>query len=126
MHRAPHTTTQTNAALMARRSAAMARGMGQAHQIFVARALNAELWDVEGQRCIDFAGGTAVRDTGHRHPQTIDAVKAQLGRFTHTCLQVAADEPCVALAERLDALVPGNFNKKTLFLRTGSEAVETP
>jgi 4-aminobutyrate aminotransferase/(S)-3-amino-2-methylpropionate transaminase len=121
MHRDPHLS---NAALMARRRAAVARGVGQAHEIFVARASNAELWDVEGKRYIDFAGGIAVLNTGHCHPEVIAAVKAQLDLYTHTCFQVLAYEPYVELAERLNALAPGEFPKKTLFLSTGAEAVE--
>ncbi|HEV8314448.1 MAG TPA: 4-aminobutyrate--2-oxoglutarate transaminase [Burkholderiaceae bacterium] len=114
----------TNAALMARRRAAVARGVGQTHEIFVARARNAELWDVEGKRYIDFAGGIAVLNTGHCHPEVIAAVKAQLDQYTHTCFQVLAYEPYVELAERLNALAPGQFAKKSLFLSTGAEAVE--
>ena len=114
----------TNAALMARRQHAVARGVGQAHQIFVARGSNAEVWDVEGRRFIDFAGGIAVLNTGHCHPEIIAAVKDQIDRYTHTCFQVVADEPYVELAERLNALAPGQFAKKSLFLSTGAEAIE--
>jgi len=114
----------TNAALLARRDAAVPRGVGHAHAIFAARAENAEVFDVEGRRYIDFAGGIAVLNTGHRHPAVIKAVKAQLDLYTHTCFQVLPYEPYVALAERLNALAPGNFAKKTLFLTTGAEAVE--
>ncbi|WP_411878961.1 4-aminobutyrate--2-oxoglutarate transaminase [Polaromonas sp. YR568] len=114
----------TNAALMARRNAAVTRGVGQAHEIFVQRALDAELWDVEGRRYIDFAGGIAVLNTGHLHPAVIAAVKAQLDLYTHTCFQVIAYEPYVELAEKLNALAPGGFAKKTLLLTTGAEAVE--
>jgi len=121
MHREPRLT---NAALMARRHAAVARGVGQAHEIFVSKARNAEVWDVEGRRYIDFAGGIAVLNTGHCHADVIAAVKAQLDLYTHTCFQVLAYEPYVELAERLNALAPGNFAKKTLFLSTGAEAVE--
>jgi len=121
MHRDPHAT---NAALMARRHAAVPRGVGQAHPIFIAKGRNAEMWDVEGKRYIDFAGGIAVLNTGHCHPAVIEAVKAQLDLYTHTCFQVVAYEPYVELAERLNALAPGNFPKKTLFLSTGAEAVE--
>ena len=99
MRREPHLT---NAALMARRHAAVPRGVGQAHQIFIARGSNAELWDVEGKRYIDFAGGIAVLNTGHCHPEVIAAVKAQLDLYTHTCFQVLAYEPYVELAERLN------------------------
>jgi 4-aminobutyrate aminotransferase/(S)-3-amino-2-methylpropionate transaminase len=114
----------TNAALMARRQAAVARGVGQAHAVFIDHARNAELWDVEGRRYIDFAGGIAVLNTGHCHPAVIEAVKDQLDRYTHTCFQVVAYEPYVELAERLNALAPGAFAKKSLFLSTGAEAVE--
>jgi len=113
-----------NAALMARRQAAIPRGVGQSHEVFIAKGENAEIWDVEGKRYIDFAGGIAVLNTGHRHPAVIEAVKAQLDRYTHTCFQVLAYEPYVELAERINALAPGNFAKKTLFLTTGAEAVE--
>ncbi len=115
---------QTNATLMARRHAAVPRGVGQAHEIFIERGENAEVWDVEGRRYIDFAGGIAVLNTGHRHPEVMAAVKAQLDLYTHTCFQVLAYEPYVELAERLNALAPGDFAKKTFFLSTGAEAVE--
>lgn len=113
-----------NSALMVRRHAAVARGVGQAHEIFVSRADNAEVWDVEGRRYIDFAGGIAVLNTGHRNTAVIEAVKAQLDRYTHTCFQVLAYEPYVELAERINAKAPGDFAKKTLLLTTGAEAVE--
>ena len=113
-----------NAALMARRQAAIPRGVGQSHAVFIARGENAEVWDVEGKRYIDFAGGIAVLNTGHRHPAIIEAVKAQLDLYTHTCFQVLAYESYVELAERINAKAPGDFAKKTLFLTTGSEAVE--
>ena len=113
-----------NAALMARRDAAVARGVGHSHAIFIDRGENAEVWDVEGRRYLDFAGGIAVLNTGHRHPVVVEAVKAQLERYTHTCFQVLAYEPYVELAERLNAMAPGDFAKKSLFLTTGAEAVE--
>jgi 4-aminobutyrate aminotransferase/(S)-3-amino-2-methylpropionate transaminase len=121
MHREPQLN---NAALMTRRHAAVARGVGQAHEIFAARARNAEVWDVEGRRFVDFAGGIAVLNTGHTHPEIVAAVKAQLDLFSHTCFQVLAYEGYVELAERLNALAPGHFAKKSLFLSTGAEAVE--
>ena len=114
----------TNAALMARRQAAVPRGVGHAYPIFAARAENAEVYDVEGRRYIDFAGGIAVQNTGHRHPAVIAAVKEQLDRFTHTAFQVLPYEPYIELAERLNAMAPGDFAKKTIFLTTGAEAVE--
>jgi 4-aminobutyrate aminotransferase/(S)-3-amino-2-methylpropionate transaminase len=121
MQREPNAT---NAMLMARRNAAIPRGVGHSHQIFIAKGENAEVWDVEGRRFIDFAGGIAVLNTGQRNPAIIDAVKAQLDLYTHTCFQVLAYEPYVELAERLNAKAPGNFAKKTLFLTTGAEALE--
>ena len=113
-----------NAALLARRQAAIPRGVGFSHPIFIERGENAEIWDVEGRRFIDFAGGIAVLNTGHRHPKIIQAVKDQLDHYTHTCFQVLAYEPYVELAERINAKAPGDFAKKTLFLTTGAEAVE--
>ncbi len=114
----------TNADLNARRLAATPRGVATATTIFADRAENAELWDVEGRRYVDFAGGIAVLNTGHRHPGVVAAVEAQLARFTHTAYQVVPYEPYVELAERLNKLAPGATPKKTLFVTTGAEAVE--
>ncbi len=119
-----NTPPTTNASLMARRRVAVPRGVGQAFEIFADHADNAEIWDVEGKRYIDFAGGIAVLNTGHCHPKLMAAVQAQMARFTHTCFQVLAYEPYVELAEKLNARAPGDFAKKTLFLTTGAEAVE--
>jgi 4-aminobutyrate aminotransferase len=107
-----------------RKNAAIAKGVGMTTQIYADRAENAEIWDKQGNRYIDFAAGIAVVNTGHRHPRVIAAVKAQLDRFTHTCHQVVPYENYVALAERLNALLPGDFAKKTIFATTGAEAVE--
>ncbi len=82
------------------------------------------MWDVEGKRYIDFAGGIGVLNTGHRHAKVMAAVEAQMKRFTHTCFHVAPYEPYLVLAERLNALAPGDFAKKTLLVNTGAEAVE--
>lgn len=114
----------TNADLHARRLAAVPRGVATATQIFAARAENAELWDVEGRRYVDFAGGIAVLNTGHRHPRVLEAVRAQLDAYTHTAFQVVAYEPYVELAERLNALAPFDGPAKTIFFTTGAEAVE--
>lgn len=119
-----HHSPLNNKDLMARRQAALPRGVGQSHEVFIARGENSEVWDVEGKRYVDFAGGIAVLNTGHRHPAIIAAVKAQLDTYTHTCFQVLPYEPYVELAERINAMAPGDFAKKTLFLTTGSEAVE--
>jgi 4-aminobutyrate aminotransferase len=113
-----------NTEIASRRSDAVSRGVGVTTQVYAERAENAEIWDVEGRRYIDFAAGIAVVNTGHRHPRVIEAVKAQLDRFTHTCHQVVPYENYVRLAERLNDLVPGNFKKKTVFVTTGAEAVE--
>ncbi|WP_372840917.1 4-aminobutyrate--2-oxoglutarate transaminase [Phaeovulum sp.] len=107
-----------------RKTAAIAKGVGMTTQIYADRAENAEIWDKEGNRYIDFAAGIAVVNTGHRHPRVIEAVKAQLDRFTHTCHQVVPYENYVELAERLNGLLPGDFAKKTIFATTGAEAVE--
>jgi 4-aminobutyrate aminotransferase/(S)-3-amino-2-methylpropionate transaminase len=114
----------SNAALMARRRAAIARGVGQVHEIFVDHARDCEVWDVEGRRYVDFAGGIGVVNTGHCHPKVIAAVAQQLQRVTHTCFQLLAYEPYVELAERLSKLMPGDFAKKAIFMSTGAEAVE--
>lgn len=113
-----------NAEISARKNDAISRGVGMTTQIYADKAENSEIWDVEGRRYIDFAGGIAVLNTGHRHPKVVEAVKNQLDRFTHTCHQVVPYENYVALAERLNKIVPGNFEKKTIFATTGAEAVE--
>jgi 4-aminobutyrate aminotransferase len=113
-----------NAKISLRKNDAISHGVGMMTQIFVDRAENSEVWDVEGRRYIDFASGIAVVNTGHRHPKVIEAVKAQIDRFTHTCHQVLPYENYVSLAERLNAIVPGDFDKKTVFVTTGAEAVE--
>ncbi len=113
-----------NKTLNQRREAATPRGVATATQIFADRAENAELWDVEGRRYVDFAGGIAVLNTGHRNPTVMAEVEKQLDRFTHTAYQVVPYEPYVELAERLNALAPGATPKKTMFVTTGAEAVE--
>ncbi len=121
------TTPDRNAELMARRRAALPAGLGQAHEIFVARADNAEVWDADGRRYLDFTGGISVLNTGHRHPEVVAAVQAQLGQLTHSCFQVLAYEPYIELAEALNARAPGvaeGQRWKTFFMTTGAEAVE--
>ncbi|MDL2337948.1 MAG: 4-aminobutyrate--2-oxoglutarate transaminase [Pseudomonadota bacterium] len=113
-----------NEQLMARKAAATPRGVGVMGTFFADHAENAELWDIEGRRYIDFAGGIAVMNTGHRHPKIVAAIEAQLKRFTHTCYQVVPYEGYIALAEKLNALTPGNHAKKTALFSTGAEAVE--
>ena len=114
----------TNEDLARRRAAAVPRGVGNMLQVYADRASNAELWDVEGRRLIDFASGIAVLNTGHLHPKVQAAVGAQLSRLSHACFQVTPYESYVALAERLNSLMPAVGPHKTLFLTTGAEAVE--
>jgi 4-aminobutyrate aminotransferase / (S)-3-amino-2-methylpropionate transaminase / 5-aminovalerate transaminase len=114
----------TNQQLLARRQAAIPRGVSSATQIFAAKAANAELWDVEGKRYIDFAGGIGVLNVGHRHPKVLAAIRQQLERFTHSAFQVAPYEPYVELAEKLNRLAPCPPPNKTIFLTTGAEAIE--
>jgi 4-aminobutyrate aminotransferase len=114
----------TNADLQQRKDAATPRGVGVMCQFYAERALNSELWDVEGRRYIDFAAGIAVLNTGHRHPKIVAAVEEQLEKFTHTCYQVVPYASYVELAERINALTPGSHAKKTAFFSSGAEAVE--
>jgi 4-aminobutyrate aminotransferase len=113
-----------NEQLMARKAAATPRGVGVMGTFFAERAEGAELWDVQGQRYIDFAGGIAVMNVGHGHPKVLAAIEAQLKRFTHTCYQVVPYEGYIALAEKLNQLTPGTHAKKTALFSTGAEAIE--
>ncbi|HSY07098.1 MAG TPA: 4-aminobutyrate--2-oxoglutarate transaminase [Steroidobacteraceae bacterium] len=114
----------TNSDLHQRRQSAVPRGVTNSLAIYADRGANAELWDVEGRRFIDFASGISVLNTGHLHPQVKAALAGQLERFTHACFQVTPYESYIALAERLNAAAPGAAPKKTIFLSTGAEAVE--
>ena len=113
-----------NAEIAERRTDAISQGVGMLTQVYADHAKNSELWDVEGNRYIDFAAGIAVVNTGHCHPKVMEAVTEQLSRFTHTCHQVVPYENYIRLAERLNEKVPGDFVKKTVFVTTGAEAVE--
>lgn len=113
-----------NSEISTRKAIAISRGVGMQTQIYADRAKNSEVWDVEGNRYIDFAAGIAVVNTGHCHPKIMAAVERQMGLFTHTCHQVLPYENYISLAERLNAAVPGDFEKKTVFVTTGAEAVE--
>ena len=114
----------SNADLRQRRVDAIPRGIANATPVAAARGKNAELWDVDGNRYLDFAAGIAVLNTGHSHPRVTAAAKEQIDRFSHTCFQVVAYEPYIALAERLNALAPFNGEAQTIFFSTGAEAVE--
>jgi 4-aminobutyrate aminotransferase/(S)-3-amino-2-methylpropionate transaminase len=110
--------------LMERRAAAVPRGVANITPVFVARAEGAVIEDVDGNRLLDFAGGIGCLNVGHRAPRVTAAVRAQLDRHLHTCFNVTPYESYVRLAERLNALVPGNFAKKTFLVNSGAEAVE--
>ena len=118
------TSAGTNAEWHARRLAATPRGVAVMGDFFIDHAKNAEFWDIEGRRYIDFAGGIAVLNTGHVHPKVQAAIAAQLQRFTHSCYQVVPYTEYVALAERINAIVPIDGPRKTAFFSTGAEAVE--
>ncbi|PKG56006.1 4-aminobutyrate--2-oxoglutarate transaminase [Shewanella sp. GutDb-MelDb] len=114
----------TNSSLQDRKVKVIARGQGNVYPVYVDKALNAELWDVEGHRYIDFGTGIAVCNTGHSHPKVVAAVKAQLDKFSHTCVMINPYESAVELAEKLTELAPGDSDKKAIFVTTGAEAVE--
>lgn len=107
-----------------RKSQVIARGQGNAYPVYVDHAVNAEVWDIEGKRYIDFGTGIAVCNTGHSHPKVVAAVKQQVDKFSHTCFMVNPYENAVVLAEKLVALAPGPSDKKAIFVSTGAEAVE--
>src|SRR5262249_12340704 len=110
--------------LVARRRAAVARGVAVALPLVVQEASGSLLRDGEGREVIDFAEGIGCVNVGHAHPAVVTAITAQAARCIDACFQVATYEPYVALAERLNALVPGPGTKKTLLVNTGAEAVE--
>jgi 4-aminobutyrate aminotransferase/(S)-3-amino-2-methylpropionate transaminase len=107
-----------------RRGSAVPMGVANLHPIVTARAAGAIVEDVDGNRLIDLATGIAVLNVGHSHPAVVAAAQAQLELDTHTCFHVTANEPYIELAERLNALTPGAFAKKTMFANSGAEAVE--
>jgi 4-aminobutyrate aminotransferase/(S)-3-amino-2-methylpropionate transaminase len=113
-----------NDAWVERRAKAVSRGVGMAAPIIAARAEDSEMWDVEGRRFIDFGGGIAVVNTGHRHPAVMKRVQEQLNSFTHTCFMVTPYAPFIELAEKLNEVAPISGDKKSLFVTTGAEAVE--
>jgi 4-aminobutyrate aminotransferase / (S)-3-amino-2-methylpropionate transaminase / 5-aminovalerate transaminase len=110
--------------LMKRREAAVARGVFHATPIFAARAEGAMVEDVDGNRFIDFAGGIGCQNAGHRAPRVLAAIGEQLDAFLHLCFSVAPYEKYIALAEKMNAITPGKFTKKTIFVNNGAEAIE--
>jgi 4-aminobutyrate aminotransferase/(S)-3-amino-2-methylpropionate transaminase len=111
-------------ALAERRASAVPRGLSLGTPVYVAKAQDAWLEDVDGNRFIDFAGGIGCTNVGHRREAVMSAVREQLDRFLHTCVQVTPYELYVRLAERMNQVTPGKFPKKTLFVNSGAEAVE--
>ncbi len=114
----------TNNDLQQRKQRVFARGMGNLAPVYIERGSNAELWDAEGKRYIDFGSGIAVNNTGHSHPQITHAVKQQLDKFSHSCIMVTPYAAAVELAEKLVEIAPGESEKKAIFVSTGAEAVE--
>lgn len=117
-------TMTTNQELQTRKTKVIARGQGNVYPVYVEKALNSEVWDIEGNRYIDFGTGIAVCNTGHSHPKVVAAVKEQIEKFSHTCVMVNPYEVAVELAEKLTAIAPGDSEKKAIFVTTGAEAVE--
>jgi len=111
-------------ALMARREAAVPRGPYHATPIFAAKAEGAVIEDVDGNHFIDFAGGIGCLNIGHRHPGVLAAIREQMEKYLHVCFSVTPYESYIAVAEKLNALAPGKFPKKTFIINTGAEAVE--
>ena len=114
----------TNAELHQRRVAAVPRGVANSLPVYADRASNAELWDVEGKRYVDFASGIAVLNTGHRHPTVVKAIAAQLDKLIHTCFQITPYANYIELCEQLNKLAPGPTPKKSMLFSTGAEAIE--
>ncbi|MEO8477606.1 MAG: 4-aminobutyrate--2-oxoglutarate transaminase [Actinomycetota bacterium] len=108
----------------ARRDAAVPQGVGAIHPIVTARASGSIIEDVDGNRLIDFATGIAVLNVGHTAPEVVAAIQRQAELDTHTCFHVTASEPYIELAERLNSLVPGDHDNRTMFANSGAEAVE--
>ena len=111
-------------ALMVRREAAIPRGPYHATPLFAAKAEGAVIEDVDGNRFIDFAGGIGCLNMGHRAPRVVAAIREQLEKYLHLCFSVTPYESYIAVAEKLNALAPGKFAKKTFIINTGAEAVE--
>jgi 4-aminobutyrate aminotransferase/(S)-3-amino-2-methylpropionate transaminase len=111
-------------ALAERREVAVPRGLSHATPVYVARAQDVWLEDVDGNRFLDFAGGIGCANAGHRNEAVVSAIESQLQAFLHTCVQVTPYANYIRLAERMNQITPGKFPKKTLLLNTGAEAVE--
>ncbi|GIE32307.1 aspartate aminotransferase family protein [Actinoplanes italicus] len=107
-----------------RRLAVVAKGVGSVVSAYVDHAGGGTLTDVDGREWIDFASGIAVTNVGNAAPKVVEAVRAQVERFTHTCFMVAPYESYVAVCEQLIELTPGTFEKRAALFNSGAEAVE--
>lgn len=114
----------TNAELAALRSQVVPKGAPMALPVFISRARNAIITDVEGREYIDFAAGIGVMAVGHAHPKVVEAIKDQAELYSHTCFGLFGYESYLRLAERLNNLAPGDTPKRTFFMNSGAEAVE--
>ncbi len=114
-----------SAAILARREAATPTGNAKLTPISIESAHGALVTDVDGNTFIDMAGGIGVLAVGHTPQTVVDAIKEQTDKLIHMCAIVSTYEPMVEAAEMLNRLAPGDFAKKTVFMNTGAEAVET-
>ncbi|MCW6033951.1 4-aminobutyrate--2-oxoglutarate transaminase [Pantoea sp. JK] len=117
-------TYSDNSLLLDAREQHVPRGVITAHQLVIERAKGSEVWDVEGNRYLDFVGGIGVLNVGHNHPAVVNAVTKQLGLVSHACFQVVAYPGYIELAKRLNALVGNGEDFKSVFFTSGAEAVE--
>lgn len=111
-------------AILERRKNSMPAGLAKSTEVVIDRAEGGVVYDADGNRLLDFAGGIGMLNTGHRPESVVNAMKEQLEKYMHICTLVATPEPYVELAELLNSLSPGNFPKKTILANSGSEAVE--
>ncbi|WP_312242946.1 4-aminobutyrate--2-oxoglutarate transaminase [Pantoea sp.] len=117
-------TFADNSLLLDAREQNVPRGVATAHPLVIERARGSEVWDVEGNRYLDFVGGIGVLNVGHNHPAVVNAVTRQLERVSHACFQVVAYPGYIELAQRLNRLVGGETPCKSVFFTSGAEAVE--
>jgi len=117
-------TSKSTNSVLAERAQHVSSGVATAHPIVISKAAGSYVWDADGNKYLDFVGGIGVLNIGHNHPKVVEAVKAQLSNFSHVCFQVAAYEPYVELAAKLNKMIGGEAHYKSVFLTTGAEAVE--
>ncbi len=114
----------SNAQLNELKQKYVANGAASPATQFADRAENAIIWDADGNRIIDFAGGIGVLNIGHCHPKVVEAVREQLGRVMHTCQTVIPYEGYVKVAEKLSQLTPVRGHGKVMLVNSGAEALE--